>query len=127
MLALIRAAPVLASLVVGLASLSGAWLWNELVDNPHLRELVRVEERAACTIRTQEAAAAAQAAERQRQTQVNAAVLRGYRERAEARERLRAEVQDNLEREIAENEARLAAAGRSCLVDQSDLEWLQRQ
>ena len=44
--------------------------------------------------------------------------------RAEARLRLHAEVQDKLEAEIAENEARLAAAGRSCLADQSDVDWL---
>lgn len=128
MLAIIRAAPVLlASLVVGLASLSGAWLWNELIDNPHVRQMVRVEERAACTIRTQEAAAAAEKAERARQVAAGAKALKEYRERAEARERLHAEVQDQLEAEIAENEARLAEAGRSCLADQSDIEWLRGQ
>ena len=60
MLALIRSAPVLAGIVVSLLTLGGGWLWNEFVDNPHVRELVRVEERAQCTIRTQQAARAAE-------------------------------------------------------------------
>lgn len=125
MLALIRAFPLLAMLASGGLSIGAAWLWNEFIDNPHVRELVRVEERAACTIRTQEAARAAEAAERARQVAAGAKALKDYRERAEARARLQAEVQDQLEAEIAENEARLAAAGRSCLADQSDIEWLR--
>lgn len=129
MLALIRAAPLLAGILLPLfgggLGLGAAWLWNEWVDNPHVRELVRVEERAACTIRTQEAAEAAEKAERARQVAAGALALKEYRERAEARQRLQAEVQDQLEAEIAENEARLAAAGRSCLADQSDIEWLR--
>lgn len=126
MLALIRAFPLLAMLASGALSLGGAWLWNDWVDNPHVRDLVRVEERAACTIRTQEAAAAAEDAERRRQQAAGAKALDDYRKQAEARLRLHAEVQDQLEAEIAENEARLAAAGRSCLADQSDVDWLLR-
>lgn len=126
MLALIRAFPLLAMLASGGLSIGGAWLWNEFIDNPHLRELVRVGERAACTIRTQEAAKAAETAERARQLAAGAKALQDYRERAEARLRLHAEVQDKLEAEIAENEARLAAAGRSCLADRDDVEWLFR-
>ncbi len=124
MLALIRAFPLLAMLASGGLSIGGAWLWNEFIDNPHVRELVRVEERAACTIRTQAAARAAEAAERARQVAAGAKALKEYRERAEARQRLQAEVQDKLEAEIAENEARLAAAGRSCLADRDDVEWV---
>lgn len=126
MLTLIRGAPVLAFLIAIAASLSGGWLWNELIDNPHVRQLVRVEERAACTIRAREAAAEAEARERAKQQAAGARALADYRKQAEARERLRIEVQENLEREIAENEARLAAAGRSCLADQSDVDWLLR-
>lgn len=126
MLALIRAFPLLAMLASGVLSIGGAWLWNELVDNPHVRELVRIEERAACTIRTQEAAATAEAAERRRQQSAGAKALDDYRKQAEARLRLHAEVQDQLEAEIVQNEARLAAAGRSCLADQSDVDWLLR-
>lgn len=125
MLALIRAFPLLAMLMSGGLSIGGAWLWNEWIDNPHLRELVQVEERAACTTRTQEAAAAAKEHERIRQLAAGVRALKDYRERAEARARLQAEAQDQLEAEIAKNEARLAAGGRSCLADQSDVEWLR--
>lgn len=124
MLALIRAFPLLAMLASAALSLGAAAAWNEWVDNPHVRELVRVEERATCTIRTQEAAATAEAAERGRQRAASAKALDDYRKQAEARLRLHAEVQDQLEAEIAQNEARLAAAGRSCLADQSDVDWL---
>lgn len=126
MLALIRAAPVLATLISIAGSLSGAWLWNEIIDNPQVRRLVQVEERAACTIRTQEAAATAERDERARQAAASSKALREFQERAAARERLHTEVQDNLEREIAENEARLAAAGRSCLADDADVDWVLR-
>jgi hypothetical protein len=130
MIALIRTLGPVAAMLVGLAGGTGlvgavAWLFNEFVDNPHVRELVRVEERAACTIRTQEAADAAEKAERQRQILAGAAALKTYRDQAEARDRLEAEVRDQLESEIAENEQRLAAAGRSCRVDRDDVEWLQ--
>lgn len=128
MLALIRGAPVLAFLIATFASLSGGWLWNELVDNPHVRELVRVEERAACTIRTEAAADAAEQTERARQQAAGMKALREYRARVEARDQVQEKIQANLEREIAENESRLAAAGRSCLADQSDVDrWVRAQ
>lgn len=130
MLALIRTLGPVAAMLIGIAGGSaliggGAWLWNEWIDNPHVRDLVRVEERAACTIRTMAAADAAEAAERTLQEQAGRAALDAYQRAAEARERLQIEVQDKLEQEIADNEALLAAQGRSCLLDPADVRWLR--
>lgn len=133
LLGLVRATPVASSLIAAGTALAiggaGAW-WArgfvyDTIEKPALIHSIEQIERAACTIRTQDAATAAEKAERLRQTLAGAAALKAYREKAEARARLQADVQTQLEAEIAENEARLAGSGRSCLADQSDVEWLR--
>ena len=130
MLALIRTLGPVAAMVIGLAGGStiigaGAWLFNEFIDNPHVRELVRVEERAACTIRTMEAANAAEDRERARQDAAGKIAIDAYRKAAELRERLQAAVQQTLEEEIANNEKLLVEQGRSCLATGDDVRWLR--
>jgi hypothetical protein len=129
MLALIRTLGPVIALLTGMGG--GGLLvgglgaaYNIFIDNPHVRELERVRQEDACTIRTQAAAAVAEKAERLRQQAAGNAALEAYRDAVEARERMRIEVVDQLEREIAENEARLAEQGRSCLTDDADVRWL---
>lgn len=126
MLALIRTLGPIAAMLIGLAGGStvlgaAAWLWNDFVDNPHVRELVRVEERAACQLRTLEAANAAEAAERARQQAIGRDALAAYRDAAAAHAALAQQAQDQLEAEIAKNEQDLVAQGRSCLLNDDDV------
>lgn len=68
----------------------------------------------------------ARAAELERQVNAGAQALEEYRRRAAADELHDAETESRLRREISANEAKLAEAGRSCLLDQSDLDFFLR-
>lgn len=126
-----RLAPTLV-LVLGLAGggvLTGGagWLYTTLIHDP---QLVRETKRAAddaCTIRTMDAANKATAAERDRQQAAAQAAEDAYQAAIDARARLEQAVQDQHEQEIADYEKQLTAQGRSCTLDDGDLEFLRGQ
>lgn len=78
----------------------------------------------ACTIRTQDAAARAEAAERLKQQRANAEALRIYREALTASQRAVEEADTRISQEIAAYENQIALEGRTCRLTQRDLDWL---
>ncbi len=112
--------PLMAAVVV-----AGLLAYNEFIENPHIRELQKVEDELACTVRTASAAEGARAAEAARQRKANDNAQEAWRAALAERDRLHQMAQDKLEQEIAINEEALAAAGRSCGLDQSDIDWVR--
>ncbi len=71
-------------------------------------------------------AAEVKAAELQRQLDAGRKALAGYAELLAAAQRAEMLASDELEKRISDYEALLAAAGRSCLLDKHDLDWLRQ-
>lgn len=69
----------------------------------------------------------ARAAELQRQITAGAVALEEHRKRLAASEILHQAETDRLEKEIEENEQALENAGRSCRLDQPDVDFILRQ
>ena len=112
---------------IGGASLAvaGFMLWNELIDNPYIRNFERARAEDACTIRTMEAANIAEAAERQRQQRASNAAIEAYRLALADREKASALAEEKFEQESADYEAELNATGRACILDLSDIDRLR--
>lgn len=124
---LARLAPI-AVMLLGLGSgtvlsSAGWWLWNSLVDNPHLVEVEGLK----CTIRTQEAADAAEKAERDRKDAAAEVALQAYLAVKAEDDAARDKEMEDLENDLKRYEGVLADEGRSCPLDQSDLDWLRHQ
>lgn len=122
-----------ATIAVGAGALIGGlvlgWAGRDVVFNtfekPLLVRSIEQKERDACTIRTLDAAKAAEAKERLHQQQVGRAAIDAFQQASDERERALAAVQDQLEAEIAENEAHVVAEGRSCLLNNDDIARLR--
>jgi len=71
-------------------------------------------------------AAEAKAAELQRQLEAGRKALAGYADLLTAAQKAETLASDQLEKRISDYEAQLAAAGRSCLLDSHDLDWLRQ-
>lgn len=130
MLALIRTLGPVVALVIGLAGggtiIGGlAYVYNVLIDNPGIAREATARANDACTIRTQEAAHKAEIAERARQEAVTRDAVKAYQDAIAARDRLASQLQDQLEQGIADNEKRLMDEGRSCTLDDADVQWLK--
>lgn len=105
-------------------SLGAAKLWNDLWENPAIVRDATSRAEDACTIRTQDAAARAEAAERLKQQRANAEALRIYREALTASQRAVEEADTRISQEIAAYENQIALEGRTCRLTQRDLDWL---
>lgn len=130
MLGLIRMIGPVAALVLGVSgggalSWAGFWAWNNFVDNPRLVAVTKATAELECRIRVQEAADAAEKAERDRQEKASEAAIRAFLEAADERQRAQEALQEQLEQEISDYEKQLAAEGRQCLTDGADVEWLR--
>lgn len=108
-------------------ALAGFMAWNNLIDNPYIRNMATAAANDACTIRVMDAANRAEAAERARQQSVSNAALDAYNAALRAQEASRAGLQDTLETERQNYEHELEAAGRSCHLDSLDDDWLRKQ
>lgn len=118
--------PVLV-LLMGLGGGGGlTFLYTKFIHDPQLIHEVQRAERDACTIRTQDAANKAEAAERARQQAVTADALRAYQEALDARERLASELQDQIEQGISDYDKLLVEQGRSCPLTDADIERLRQ-
>lgn len=129
-LTLVRTLGPVAALLIGLAgggTLIGGLgaLWNVAIDNPQVAREAAARAEDACTIRTMDAANRAREAEQGRQQSVVADALAAYRAALSAREAQASQIQDQMEASIADYEARLSAEGRSCPLDDADLDWLR--
>ena len=78
----------------------------------------------AATIRVMDAAKRAEDAERERQQSASAEALRIYREALANSERAALEARTRLDQEIAAYEAKLATEGSSCVLTDTDIDWL---
>ncbi|KKB79272.1 hypothetical protein VW35_08735 [Devosia soli] len=78
----------------------------------------------AATIRIMDAAKRAEGAERERQQKAGAEALRIYREALANSERTAMQARTQLDQEIAAYEAELATEGRSCVLTDTDIDWL---
>jgi hypothetical protein len=130
MLAVIRTLGPVVALVLGLAgggTLIGAaaYFYNVLIDNPQVAKAATDRANDACTIRVQAAAHDAEAAERARQQVVTADALRAYQEAVDARQKLTEAMQDQLQQQEIDYEKKLSDQGRSCTLDDNDLEFLR--
>jgi hypothetical protein len=72
-----------------------------------------------------DAAHKAEAAERARQQAIAADALRAYQEAVDARQRLTEAMQDQIAQQEIDYEKKLADQGRSCTLDDCDLEFLR--
>ncbi len=113
--------PILWQLGVLVALLGGGWLYDEFVDDPHVRQLVTVE----LTSQFEQAAAEAKAAAELKLFRAVEAASNNYIEQM-TEDRAWAAARDELTRaEIERYESELAAAGGGvCLLDQHDLDFL---
>lgn len=102
---------------------SSAWtLYDRTIDDPAVARAARSE----YVARAELEAAKARLAEVERQRDIGAQALEEYRRRLAAYEQVEAAEDARHELEIAENEKRLQAAGRSCVLDDADIEFLRR-
>lgn len=99
----------------------------EVMDRPAIIREATATADAACAIRTMEAASAAEATERTRQRQANADALRIYQEAFDASQRAAVAAQSKFELEVQSYERQLAAEGRSCLLTDTDIDWLHQR
>lgn len=130
MLPLIRTLGPVAALLIGLAGGTGivgagAWAFNELFDNPHVRELAIQKERDACVIRTMDAANRAENQERARQRVVLNDAINAYEAAIDAGEAARRATEAARDQERADYEQKLRDAGLSDVVTDSDFKWLR--
>lgn len=132
MLSLIRTLGPVAALLIGLAGGTGvvgvgAWAFNELIDNPHVRELAIQKERDACVIRTMDAANRAENRERARQHAVLNDAINAYEAAIDAGEAARRATEAARDQERADYEQKLRDAGLSDVVTDNDFKWLRNK
>lgn len=132
MLALIRTLGPVVALVIGLAGGgtiigAGAYLYNIVIDNPRVAKEAHDAAIAEMTIKLQRAVEAARAAAIAQQQAVMRDALAAYQALLAAHDQEAADKQDQLEQEISDHEKQDAADGRSCPLDDADLDWLRKQ
>lgn len=110
------------TLPVWLFLVAGGWFWWDKTSavrtavNNAVTELVAGAEMDALK---------AKLAEEARRRQAAAKALDDYRKQSVIDHAVAEQANDLLEQRIAENEKTLAAAGRSCLLDDADVDWLR--
>lgn len=100
------------------------WAIEGRVDT--VARLAAIDARKGYVLEAEKAALQARLAETQRQLREGAIVVEEYRKRQAADDVQEAKIAENHEREISEYEEKLKAAGRSRLLDESDLDFIMR-
>ncbi len=126
---LTRFGPALIPAVIGaVPAFAAGWFAHGVefntIDRPAIIRETMATANDACTIRTMVAAQNAEQAERLRQRQVNADVVRAYEEALRASEAENVAIDQQRTQEIADYEKELAAADRTCPLNDRDIEWL---
>lgn len=117
--------PVLTPLMIAgavFATFLGMRLWDEWIDDPAVarearQEYVHVSEKASLEARLAEAI---------RQKNAGQLALADYAHQLAIVQRQQALDVERTEQRIADYEAQLEAAGRSCRLDDADIEWLSQ-
>lgn len=121
---------LLPAAIAAIPAFAGGWFAHgvkfDWIDRPAIIREATAQANNACTIRTLDAANRAEQAERQRQRQINADVVRVYEQALRASEAENAAIDQQRTQEIADYEKELAEAGRNCPIGDRDLEWLLR-
>lgn len=99
----------------------------DTIEKPLLISTVEQRERAACTIRTMDAANRAEQAERDRQRNIREVAIAAEDRQATLRAAELVREIDTLNQEIEANEQRLVAAGKSCPLDAELDRWVRKQ
>ena len=118
------AAALSGALVAGSAGWVGRGLVFDHIERPAIVQAATDKANDAATIRIMDAAKRAEDAERERQQRASAEALRIYREALANSERAALEAQTRLDQEIAAYESELATEGRSCVLTDTDIDWL---
>ena len=109
--------------VMGVAGCFSVWtLYDNLIDDPR----VRAEVRDTMVAKVEHDAALAELAEQTRQRLAAQSAFEQYRLRLAIMQSENTQISVKLEQEIQANEDRLLAAGRSCLLDGADVNWLRQ-
>ncbi|MEI5680452.1 hypothetical protein G6N74_28500 [Mesorhizobium sp. CGMCC 1.15528] len=108
-------------ILVAVAVLASAWAYNKAVDNP----IVVAQARAGFVLTAERDALAARLNEEQRQRKASDAALSMLRNELDKQQESELAASERLELEIADYEKKLADAGRSCRLDDSDTDWLR--
>lgn len=107
-------------ILVALATIAGCYVYNGLVDNP----VVVAKARAGFVLQSELTAARAELAERERQANAAGQAYTELQKRLAAQQQKDAADDAATEEAIKEYEKKLADAGRSCRLDDTDIEWL---
>ncbi|KQN74791.1 hypothetical protein [Devosia sp. Leaf64] len=120
----LMAAAVSAAIIAGPVGWFSRGLIFDHIERPAILQAATDKANDAATIRIMDAAKRAEDAERERQRMAGADTLRIYREALANSERAAMEAQTRLDQEIADYEAELATEGRSCVLTDTDIDWL---
>ncbi|MFK4060717.1 hypothetical protein [Brucella anthropi] len=96
--------------------------FNLLIHDPSIRR----EARQGYVLEAQKIALEAKLAERDRQIKAGQLVIESYQEQLRNARKAEQERIEQTEQEIADYEKKLAAAGRSCLLNSDDIEWMRK-
>lgn len=107
-------------ILVALATIAACYVYNGLIDNPWVVH----EARAGFVLQSKLDAANAELAERKRQANASAQAYTELQKRLAAQQQKDAADDAATEEAIKEYEKKLADAGRSCRLDDTDIEWL---
>lgn len=110
-------------ILVAAVVLAATAAYDRLIDDP---AVVR-QARAGFVVEAERDALIALVEEQKRQAAAAAGALAGLRYEIEQQAKNDAAAAERLEREIEEYEAKLAASGRACFLDDGDIEWLKRR
>lgn len=119
MLSLLDYLKIGAGLAAGIVLMLG---FNALIHDP----MIEREARQGYVFEAQKIALEMQLAERDRQIKAGQMVIESYQEQLRNARRAEQERNEQTEQEIADYEKKLAAAGRSCLLNSDDIEWMRK-
>ena len=109
-------------LVAGAAAALALFLaWNTLFDNPRVARAARE----GFVVLAEKTALEARLAEERRRADAARNAVSGFAERLAESRTAQAAAEEKLEQDIAAHEQALRDAGRSCPLDQSDIDWLR--
>lgn len=120
----LMAAGLSAAIIGGSTGWFSRGLIFDHIERPAIVQAASDKANDAATIRIMDAAKRAEDAERERQQRAGAEALRIYREALANSERAALEARTQLDQEIADYEVELATEGRSCVLTDTDIDWL---